>query len=105
MHWREMLPRWHPLHRDKPEPEPEKFAFCETALATGTSPWHIRQLGPRGARPGGGTDTPALCGRPVSWDVRMKVSDRPAIALGHQRGACKECALIYRTRKASPWQS
>jgi hypothetical protein len=91
MKWREMLPKYHPLHQE-PEPEPQKFAFCETDTAGGGSPWHIRELTGRGKKLGGGADTPALCGRKVSWDLRPDVNELQL------RGACVACAQIYRNR-------
>jgi hypothetical protein len=90
MNWREMLPKFHPLHRE-PEPE-QKFAFCEAATAGGGSRWHIRELTRRGKMLGGGADTPALCGRQVSWDVRPDVNERQL------QGACPICARIYRDK-------
>jgi hypothetical protein len=45
------------------------YSYCEPVTATGTSPWHIRRLTEAGRKLGGGADTPALCGREVSWDL------------------------------------
>ena len=50
-----------------------KFSFCETAFATGTSPWHIRELSEAGRKLGGGADTPTLCGREAAWDLGGKI--------------------------------
>lgn len=91
MRWQEMLPKWHPLHRE-PEPEAPKFAFCETVAAGGGSPWHIRQLTTRGKKLGGGADTPSLCGKQVSWDVRPDINELQLT------GACQACVWRYRDR-------
>ena len=56
------------------DPLVEKFSFCETAYATGTSPWHIRKLTDKGRKLGGGADTVALCGREVAWDLEVEVT-------------------------------
>jgi hypothetical protein len=91
MNWREMLPKWNPLHRE-PQPERRLFSFCETVTAGGGSPWHIRPLTERGRMLSGGADTMALCGRKVSWDVRAQINE------ANLRGACNLCALTYRSK-------
>jgi hypothetical protein len=35
-----------------------EYAFCESALASSLSPWHIRKLSGVGRKLGGGIDTP-----------------------------------------------
>lgn len=92
MRWRELLPRWHPMHRDPVLPAVPKFAFCETVTAGGSSRWHIRELTTRGKMLSGGADTPALCGREVSWDLRMDVNERQLEI------ACIVCARNYINR-------
>ena len=70
MNWRELLSRFRPFHKE-PEPEPQvNYSFCETVTAGPLSRWHIRPLTRRGKLLGGGADTPALCGRKVSWDLK-----------------------------------
>lgn len=93
MNWREMLPKWHPLHKE-PEPTqtPDQFSFCEGPAAGSQSRWHIRQLTRRGKMLGGGADTPALCGHQVSWDLSVVIDPR---RLQH---ACPRCTQIYRER-------
>jgi hypothetical protein len=49
-----------------------EYSFCETATAGAKTPWHIRVLTAKGRKLGGGADTPALCGREVSWDLNAK---------------------------------
>lgn len=63
------------------------FSFCETNAAY---VYHIRRLTPAGRKLGGGADTPALCGRKVSWDVPTPVDLTPPL-----NGLCKECATRY----------
>jgi hypothetical protein len=43
-------------------------AFCETIAAALT---HIRRLTTKGRAPGGGADTPALCGAAALWDTQL----------------------------------
>ena len=94
MNWREMLPKWNPLHQE-PKPERRQYSFCEAVTAGSNSKWHIRPLTTRGRMLGGGADTPALCGRQVSWDVRAQINE-----LGLQ-GACPTCAWIYRDKTST----
>jgi len=70
------------------------FSFCETVWATGTSPWHIRRLTDVGRKPGGGADTPALCGRQVAWDLEVEITEHH---LGH---ACQACVAAYRAERS-----
>ena len=69
----------------------DKVSFCETIHATGTSPWHIRNLTDKGRKLGGGADTAALCGREVAWDLEVEVSPQQ---LGD--GVCSKCADEFR---------
>ncbi len=71
-----------------------KFAFCETATAGDGSRWHIRELTSRGKMLGGGADTPALCGRRVTWDIKTDINE-PRL----QSFACPACVRIYRDEK------
>lgn len=92
MTWREMLPRFNPLHKDvEPLPTNKDFAFCETVTAGPTTFWHIRPLTARGHKFGGGADTPALCGRKVSWDLKCEITPR---SLQSSR-ICPHCARGY----------
>ena len=71
------------------------YAFCESVTASGTSPWHIRELSEQGLKLGGGIDRSSFCGcvkPPHGWDLRAEITDKH---LGH---ACKECASEYRKR-------
>lgn len=43
--------------------------LCETVTAGPLTPKHLRRLAATGPHPGGGADTPSLCGVTVSWDV------------------------------------
>lgn len=76
-----------------------EFAFCEAMTASATSPWHIRPLTAVGKKLGGGADTPALCGRKVSWDLQGDVkptmdSYRKATSAGPSY-VCNACAEVY----------
>ena len=70
------------------------FAFCESVLATGSSPWHIRRV--LGAlKCGGGIDSGSLCKRVQprqGWDREVRITEHH---LGH---ACRECVTEYRIR-------
>lgn len=97
MKWRELLPNFHPLHKE-PEPENrEEYSFCESVAAY---VWHIRPLTARGRKLSGGADTPSLCGMKVSWDINSPVkaySDRVRDGRGH--GICSKCLAIYRSKQ------
>ena len=72
----------------------ESYSFCETATASGTTPWHIRKLTAVGRKPGGGADTPSLCGRDVAWDVERDCDLSITLPLEH---CCQRCrAEMYR---------
>lgn len=75
-----------------------EFAFCEAVTASSESPWHIRPLTSAGKKCGGGADTPALCGRKVSWDLQGDV--KPTF-VGYKEMnpsyVCRACAEVYRT--------
>jgi hypothetical protein len=73
-----------PIPGESKEPGPE-YSYCETATAAATTPWHIRELTEAGKKLGGGADTPALCGRKVSWDLNTVVRDL------NYEFVCKEC--------------
>lgn len=62
-----------------------ELSFCETITASAISPWHIRALSAKGRKLGGGTDTPAFCGRAVAWDLEVPVDEN------NQR-CCAACA-------------
>lgn len=74
------------------------YSYCESVTATGTSPWHIRRLTEIGRKLGGGADTPALCGREVSWDLGgnevtaesvERISQWPPVV-------CVSCVAVWR---------
>jgi hypothetical protein len=68
-----------------------KYSFCETITAGADSPWHIRPLTDKGQKLGGGADTKALCGREVSWDIRLGVDPE----MSH---CCRKCRDEYLKR-------
>jgi hypothetical protein len=79
----------HLLPKERPA-----FLFCEGAMSTGSSPWHLRRIGPAGIKAGGGIDTNSLCGR-VSvrnggWDLLVRINAH------HLLLACSSCAAQYR---------
>jgi hypothetical protein len=59
------------LKRKTTTPTAPVYAECERVTAGPTSPTHIRQLTEKGRFPGGGADTPALCGAKVAWDLSV----------------------------------
>jgi hypothetical protein len=68
----------------------EQYAFCEYVTAGPNSPWHIRQLSSVGKKCGGGADTASFCGKRVSWDLKVDISEH------HLSHSCTECVRIYR---------
>jgi hypothetical protein len=68
----------------------QMFSFCETITAGATTSWHIRKLTEKGRKLSGGADTLALCGREVSWDLRVDLVEP------HLSHACKQCVEKYR---------
>lgn len=97
-----------------PEPQPEprrvprgrrrraqqrEFAFCEAVTAGPLSPWHIREVGPEGRKPGGGVPNVALCGFDVrrGWDIQTAVTAEYAARLAtpqpgdRSAGLCPRC--------------
>lgn len=71
-------------------------AFCESEYAQAISPWHIRPLTDKGPRFGGAAYTKALCGRAVSWDLDVKITEH------HLTHCCKACAGIYNNGISNP---
>jgi hypothetical protein len=70
-----------------------EYSFCESTTAASDTPWHIRPLTSVGQKFGGGADTRSLCGRVVSWDLPVPLTqDR----LGH---SCKTCVYKYLREK------
>lgn len=67
-----------------------RFSFCETISATGTSPWHIRQLTDKGLKLGGGADSKSLCGREVAWDLEVEITRHHLIY-----NSCRRCFQRY----------
>jgi len=72
----------------------DKYSFCESVTATGTSPWHIRKLTDKGRKRGGGADTPALCGRVVHWDRQVSINE-----ITNVNSICKKCTEEYDKQK------
>jgi hypothetical protein len=72
------------------EGEGRDYRYCEPAMASSRSRWHIRPLTEKGPRYGGGADTTALCGTVVAWDLEVRVDEK------HFRGCCCECVRLYR---------
>ena len=67
-------------------------SFCESVHASGSSPWHIRELTKAGKFLGGGADTLALCGRKVCWDLETEINEH------HLKHCCQKCREIYEDR-------
>ena len=67
------------------------YSFCEAVTATSFSKWHIRRLSRVGQKFGGGADTPALCGRKVSWDLKAEVNPEMV-----DDWTCFTCREIYK---------
>jgi len=67
----------------------ENYRFCETVTAGSRSRWHIRELSAIGAKYSGGADTPALCGRQVSWDIPCNIT------ASQVEGCCKACREAF----------
>jgi len=71
------------------------YAFCEASTAGSLSKWHIRPLNGHKPKLGGGADTPALCGRTVSWDLEIVLTEYHL-----KTNACPICEKIYGGRNA-----
>jgi len=67
----------------------ENYRFCETVTASSRSRWHIRELSAIGPKYSGGADTPALCGRQVSWDIHCNITANQV------EGCCATCKEIF----------
>ena len=77
-----------------------EYSFCESITAGPLSRWHIRPLTSVGKKLGGGADTPALCGRTVSWDLNSPVAQFVAdVRHGAGSGVCPTCLEIYRDKQ------
>lgn len=72
-----------------------EYVFCETIAAI---VWHIRVLGPAGAKYGGGADTLALCGADPAWDLRVEINERTLTQpeMGESGRICKTCCEKYK---------
>ena len=64
----------------------DQFAYCETQNAASNGIWHIRRISSKGRCLGGGADTAAMCGRDVSWDLKVPVNLE-----SHQEWVCESC--------------
>lgn len=85
--------------RQTPAPGTAGYSFCETAAASGASPWHIRKLGPAGPKYGGGADSPALCGRRMDlggWDLYVVITTE------HLKHACRACVEKLEATRGEP---
>lgn len=71
-----------------------RYSFCESVHASGSSPWHIREL-VKDQKFGGGIDSVSLCGRVKDgWDLRVQIAPEY-----FARGCvCKDCAAEYKLR-------
>jgi len=80
---------WNPFRKKVQLPPEPTHAFCETMTAGAFAPWHIRKLTTAGRKLGGGSDTPALCGRKVAWDLSVEITPH------HLTHCCLECRQKY----------
>lgn len=83
----EDTPMSRPSGRRRPAQPDQRWFFCETQFAGANAPWHLRPAGERGVCLGGAADTPALCGRDVSWDIDLEVTPQTLVEVG----ACARC--------------
>jgi hypothetical protein len=73
------------------------LSWCESTHGIA---WHLRELGPSGYHPGGGADTPSLCGFKMSWDLEDVATTEDEIRRLHkQRGICTHCTTEALKRK------
>lgn len=78
--------------------EQREYSFCESVTATSISPWCIRPLTTEGRKPGGGVDTPSLCGRvkeKMGWDLEIP------FGVNHPK-ACPGCIERYNILTGQP---
>ena len=74
-------------------PSTDDYSFCESVHATGHGNWHLRKLTKVGRKPGGGIDTPGLCGHPRKthgWDLDVDIT-----RFHLDENACPRCLKIY----------
>lgn len=69
----------------------ETYSFCESSWAGPNAPWHLRQLSEVGRKLGGGADTVALCGREVSWDLEVELTEHHL-----SKNTCAVCLEAFR---------
>lgn len=72
-----------------------RYAFCEPHTASGSGKWHLRRLTAIGHKPGGGIDTPSLCGRVRvhhGWDLLVVITEHHLA-----KNTCPECLAVYRS--------
>jgi hypothetical protein len=76
------------------------YSFCKTASVASMSStkFHIRRLTRAGQKLSGGADSPALCGRAVSWDVTTPLDAYSAIEF-----ACLTCREAYFDAVSPGW--
>ena len=75
-----------------------RYSFCESINAI-CSKWHIRRLSDAGSKPGGGIDTPTLCGRRMSgWDIVVAITEAK---LEGRKWVCDKCLAELRLMQAA----
>ncbi len=74
----------------------DQFSFCESVFASSKPWWHIRALTAKGRKTGGGADTLSLCGRAVSWDLDVEITDHHL-----KMNTCTACSAEYSSRQAN----
>lgn len=72
------------------------YAFCEPSTAGPLARFHIRRLSEKGLMPGGGIDTPFLCGRSRinGWDIENLRVTREEVEV--EGRTCQRCAVAWR---------
>jgi len=86
--------------RKTPPKDDARWFFCEPVTAASLAPWHIRERGPKGRMLGGGADTLALCGRKVSWDLKVDVTPESMRMLS-ATSVCAKCRAMWETGRVS----
>lgn len=79
------------------------YAYCEPALGPTFRTFHIRRLTDAGLKPGGGIDSPPLCGRELAgggWDIPEPVvlaqaaENAKRINPGGGADTCSKCVAV-----------
>lgn len=77
------------------------YSFCESVFAASLSKWHIRKLTSVGRKPGGGIDSPSLCGHVktgLGWDLEVGLTD-----FHLRENCCIECTVLYKKETKVVW--